>query len=242
MIYAVGDIHGKSMMLRSLLDGLPFTPDDTLLFLGDYIDRGEDSCAVVEMLIDLQAQHEHCIFLRGNHEQMLLEARDGPPPHRRPFTIVPVYSEPMQLWLQNGGSDALASYGADDPFDWWDALPETHWKFFRATQMEHITDAYHFVHAGIALPGERWEGMEYGLDSRLWIREPFLDSEADYDGRVVVFGHTPQTTGRPLIHANKIGIDTGAVFGGPLTAAALDPDAAGEARTQGAFYQVTSQT
>jgi serine/threonine protein phosphatase 1 len=72
------------------------------------------------------------------------------------------------------------------------------------------------------------------LDPRLWIREPFLESDADFDGKIVVFGHTPQRTGEPLVLPNKIGLDTAAAYGGPLTAAALDPDSSSPAK----FWQV----
>lgn len=238
MIYAVGDIHGKYTMLTTLLDGLPLTDADTLVFVGDYIDRGEDSRAVIDFMLELRKQRgENVIFLRGNHEQMILDAQDkSVPPNLSGDERFALFDEPTLLWLQNGGGDTLASYDVESPLRWRDAIPESHWEFFRATQMEYITEDYHFVHAGIALPNQRWDGMEQGLDARLWIREPFLASRADYGGKRVVFGHTPQMSGKPLVLRNKIGIDTGAVFGGPLTAAALDPETANK-RGAVEFYQ-----
>ena len=104
--------------------------------------------------------------------------------------------------------------------------------------MEYVTKHYHFVHAGLLPPGRHWEGEGWGLDPRLWIREPFLSSRADFDGRTVVFGHTPQMSGLPLIARNKIGLDTAAVFGGPLTAAAFESDFSGRKAPPPRFYQV----
>lgn len=232
MIYAVGDIHGQVTMLRALLECLreqPLRPEDTLVFLGDYIDRGEDSCAVIETLLELRAQHNDTIFLRGNHEQMMLAARDGTPPKYLAEQDALELSEVFQIWLANGGVEALNSYGltwsVEDLPRWWETIPEAHWTFLRDTQMEYITERYHFVHAGILPPGARWDEEGIASDPRLWIREPFLSGRADFGGRIVVFGHTPQQSGRPLLKKNKIGLDTGAVFGGPLTAAAFDLDA-----------------
>jgi len=214
-------------MLRemlALLERQPLHANDTLVFLGDYIDRGEDSRAVIETLLDLQARHENIVFLRGNHEQLMLDARDGPSPQPSPMPGFVLHSDPMALWLQNGGVDTALSYRISDWMHWWDEIPQSHWDFIEATQMEYITPRYHFVHAGLLPPGRSWEGEPYGLDPRLWIRSEFLSSRTDFEGRTVVFGHTPQSSGRPLIKPNKIGLDTGAVFGGPLTAAAFDPD------------------
>ena len=227
-------------MLNALLAELPLAGDDTLLFVGDYIDRGENSCAVVEKMLELRDERgENAIFLRGNHEQMLLDALDkSAPPELSEDGQFAVFDDITLLWLQNGGADTLLSYGLQNPAEWREAIPAAHIEFYRATRLEYITDAYHFVHAGIALPNQRWEGMEHGLDSRLWIREPFLASRADYDGRLVVFGHTPQLNGRPLVMRNKIGIDTGAVFGGPLTAAALESNPSeADKRKATRFYQ-----
>lgn len=238
MIYAVGDIHGQVTMLRALWKQLPLKDDDVLLFLGDYIDRGEDSCGVIEELLKIQQQHENVIFLRGNHEQMMLDARDAPSPELKPDSGFIHFAEPVLLWLQNGGADALLSYQMEDYSRWAENIPLEHWDFVRATQMEYVTEPYHFVHAGLARPGEHWEGEKYGLDARLWIREPFLSDKDYYNDRIIVFGHTPQLNGRPLVQRNKIGLDTGAVFGGPLTAAAFNLTATGSDRLQPRFYQV----
>src|SRR5579871_3546695 len=227
-------------MLRRLLaklNALPLREEDQLVFIGDYIDRGEDSRAVIEMLLEVQEQRPNTVFLRGNHEQLLLDARYGPPPQPSPAAGFILHSELTLNWLQNGGVDTLLSYGVTDYLRWWEEIPERHWEFFNATQSEYVTPAYHFVHAGLLPPGETWEAEGWDIDPRLWIREPFLSSTADFEGRVVVFGHTPQRSGQPLRMPNKIGIDTAAFAGGRLTAVAVDPEAGGgEIPPQ--FYQV----
>jgi serine/threonine protein phosphatase 1 len=220
------------------LHSLPLHEEDTLVFLGDYIDRGENSCAVIETLLELQEQHADIIFLRGNHEQFMINALDGPSPEASPAAGFVLHAEPTLIWLQNGGAETLLSYGVQDAMRWWESIPETHWEFIRATQMEYITEYYHFVHAGVVPPGEIWVEGAFGLDARLWIREPFLSSRADFDGRRVVFGHTPQVSGRPLVQRNKIGLDTAAVFGGPLTIAAFNPDKTGRKLLAPQFFQI----
>ncbi len=231
MYYAIGDIHGQCTMLREMLDTLrqcPLHEEDTLVFLGDYIDRGDDARGIIDMLIALKEQHKNVVFLRGNHEQMMLDARDSPPPERWKDTDNIVASTPTRMWLagSGGGVDTLVSYKPDfnneDLLTWWEFIPEAHWQFFRETELEFITERYHFVHAGLIPLGETWEHAGTDIDYRLWIREPFLSSDSEFEGRLVVFGHTPQKSGKPLVERNKIGIDTGAVFGGPLTAAVLE--------------------
>jgi serine/threonine protein phosphatase 1 len=225
LIYAIGDIHGQISMLRAMLDHLhtlPLNEDDTLLFLGDYIDRGEDSHAVIETLLALEKEPVHTVFLRGNHEQLMLDARDSEPSTPGLEGFVTHSSETLH-WLENGGADTLFSYKINDFMHWRDGIPPSHWDFIRNTELEYVTERYHFVHAGLLPAGKTWEGAIYGLEPRLWIREPFLSYRPAFDGRVVVFGHTPQRTGRPLVQRNKIGLDTGAVFGGPLTAVAINP-------------------
>lgn len=251
MIYAIGDIHGQHTMLDALLAKLieqPLHTEDTVVFLGDYVDRGEDACAVIETLLQWRERHANTVFLRGNHEQLMLDAYgDGPPPTHTPDQAV--QAQLTLMWLQNGGLETLLSYDAPGFQEWcetvnyallrippalladfksafahWlEAIPQAHWAFLRTTQMEYVTPHYHFVHAGLLPPGRTWESEGWTIDPRLWIREPFLSNRADFDGRIVVFGHTPQRKGRPLIHRNKIGLDTGAVFGGPLTAGIFDP-------------------
>jgi serine/threonine protein phosphatase 1 len=232
LIYAFGDIHGQLTMLRALLDklyALPLHPDDVLVFIGDYVDRGEDSSGVIETLITLKKKRPNSVFLRGNHEQLMLEARDSTPPEPGTETGKFVLSDEMLLWLTNGGDETLLSYSdemdEDDFSRWWELVPESHWEFLRQTRMEYVCGRYQFVHAGVLPNGQYWEGADRNFDPRLWIREPFLSSSADFAGRIVVFGHTPQNSGSPLLRKNKIGIDTGAVFGGPLTAIGINPEA-----------------
>lgn len=224
MIYAVGDIHGHRNLLDSILDAIlnaPLDESDRIVFIGDYIDRGPDTKGILDRLLGLKAERPNTVFLRGNHEQLMLDARGGPPPEPSPVPGLILHSETTLNWLQNGGVDTLLSYEVRDFLRWWEFVPEEHWRFFEETETEFVTDAYHFVHAGLLPPLEAWEGTGTPYDPRLWIREPFLSSDHDF-GRRVVFGHTPQKTGRPLVHDNKIGIDTAAAYGGPLTAAVLD--------------------
>lgn len=226
MIYAIGDIHGQAHLLQPLLDhlrSLPLTDEDQLVFIGDYIDRGKGTPPVVEELMRVAEQFPSAVFLRGNHEQMMIDSRDGPPPRTDVTPGRIAFSNITLNWLENGGADTLRSYDITDYSEWWDYIPNAHWRFIEATTLEYVAEKYHFVHAGLLPPGESWEGEPYGLDPRLWIREPFLDTEHVFEGRTVVFGHTPQRTGQPLVHSNKIGIDTAAAYGGPLTMAALDP-------------------
>ncbi len=234
--------------LLTKLRELPLHREDTVVFLGDYVDRGENARGVIETLLQWRDRHTNTIFLRGNHEQLMLDAYgDALEP-----TVAPDRSLRAQLtlvWLQNGGIETLLSYAPPGFQDWCEtvnyvllripagplaafkasfarwlaAIPPPHWEFLQATQMEYVTPRYHFVHAGLLTPGKTWESEGWTIDPRLWIREPFLSSRADFDGRIVVFGHTPQRRGRPLIHRNKIGLDTGAVFGGPLTAGVFVP-------------------
>ncbi|HLK60339.1 MAG TPA: metallophosphoesterase family protein [Chthonomonadaceae bacterium] len=245
MIYAIGDIHGQVTMLRALLDklkALPLTDEDTLIFIGDYVDRGEDSKAVIETLIALKGERPDTVFLRGNHEQLMLDARDSDPPRMGSVPGAFIFSDPTLLWFQNGGEETLFPY-TDDLSDeqylrWWEAIPEAHWKFLKETRLEYSAGRYLFVHAGLLPQGKMWEGQTRGFDPRLWIREPFLSSRDDFGGRIVVFGHTPQMSGKPLLQRNKIGIDTAAVFRGALTAAVLDPSATGRRAPMPFFHQV----
>jgi serine/threonine protein phosphatase 1 len=218
-IYAIGDIHGEIGKLRSLLAAIEAesAPDSQLVFLGDYVDRGPDVSGVIEILIALREQRPNSVFLRGNHEQMMLESRTafGDPGWSEGF-------ESAAHWFAWGGAETLASYPRLPDMKgmkWYDRVPKEHWEFIESTTLEYRAGNYIFVHAGLVPLGGKW--MD-DLDPRLWIREPFIESRADFGG-IVVFGHSPQQRG-PLVMANKVGIDTAAAYGGPLTALALDPD------------------
>jgi serine/threonine protein phosphatase 1 len=204
LTYAIGDIHGCLAKLRSLLlrcekhaDGRPMS----FVLVGDYIDRGPQSSAVIDCLIDLKAQHgESVVTLMGNHEAMALAAIDG--------------RGPARLWLAQGGLATLKSYGIAEPRE----LPRTHVDWLRALPLSYDDGRRFFVHAGVN-PGAPLDA-QHDFDL-LWIREPFLSHGGDY-GRLIVHGHTPLADGVPDLHGNRLNLDTGAVFGGPLTAAVFD--------------------
>src|SRR5258708_38348961 len=159
---------------------------DEAVFIGDYIDRGEDSPRVIDSLIEFGVEFPNTVFLRGNHEQMMLDSRDDPEPltDLAPGRIA--FSNVTLNWLENGGADTLRSYDIPDYSQWWDYIPKRHWDFIEATRLEYVTGDYFFVHAGLLPPGETWEGEPYGLDPRLWIRDPFLDSAHVFEGRTVI--------------------------------------------------------
>ncbi|HXT35669.1 MAG TPA: metallophosphoesterase family protein [Chloroflexota bacterium] len=189
-----GDIHGAISPLRRLLARVRPQSDDTLLFLGDYIDRGENSRAVLDHLMRLEQEHA-CIFLKGNHEDMFLRAYESMSVLDGSEAMI---TEEMLLWISNGGITTLRDFEGG-----WPSEPYIHW--LSRLRLFYETDTHYFVHAGLR-PGAPPEATTDA--DRMWIREPFLGSDYDW-GKTVVFGHTVQI-GRPLVHPNKIGIDTGA--------------------------------
>jgi serine/threonine protein phosphatase 1 len=202
--YAIGDIHGSFALLRRLIarcrddaGGRPMT----FVLLGDYIDRGPDSAGVVRAVMDLQAElGERAVALKGNHEKVALEVFDG--------------TTEADLWLEQGGEETLQSYGITDVRD----LPADHVQWLRALPPRHDDGRRFFVHAGIDPEKPLDAQREHDL---IWIREPFLSDRRDHR-RLIVHGHTPTENGLPDLRGNRLNIDTGAVYGGPLTAAVFD--------------------
>ena len=173
---------------------------DQLIFIGDYIDRGADSIKVVDYLIDLKKRVPGIIFLKGNHEDMLENYLDG----SDRFT-----------YLLNGGQQTLDDYlnRPNNPGKY--PVPSAHLEFFNSLHLYYQTDDYIFVHAGLRenVPLESQKRIDL-----LWIRDEFIFSDFDF-GKRVIFGHTPFK--QPLVQTNKIGIDTGAVYGNRLTCVQL---------------------
>jgi serine/threonine protein phosphatase 1 len=211
MIFAIGDIHGKLKMLNVALEHLQrdLQSDDTVVFLGDYIDRGEDSAGVIARLIRFKKHHKQTVFLRGNHEDMLLQSHSIDPDNWEDH------------WLSQGGAQTLKSFKIEWSPYWRNQIPRSVMRFIWNTRMEYVTERFHFVHAGLLPNGQDPEVPE-GLDPRLWVRQAFIENQDD-TGRVVVFGHTPQADHKPLVHRNKVGLDTGAFLpGGRLSVAGFD--------------------
>ncbi len=190
---AIGDIHGMVEPLGTLLNKLP--PEGELIFTGDYIDRGPRSKAVISYL-QIIANERPCIFLRGNHEQWVVDTPSG-----NPYDNL--------RWFYNGGEQTYMSYNG--PID------EHHLEFINNTKLYHETVNYIFVHAGL-MPGKSVK--ENDEETLMWIRNEFLVSNYDW-GKLIIHGHTATYNGEPEIHHNRISIDTGAAYGGKLTAVLL---------------------
>lgn len=220
-LYAIGDIHGRLDLLRRLHETIvrdASTADGLrkiVVYLGDYIDRGEESRQVIQFLLDEPLAGFEAVHLCGNHEEMLLAFLDD------------VAVGPM--WMYNGGDATLYSYGvglqdgasieerhARVQGKLREVLPKTHLRFLRGLRLYHVEDDYLFVHAGIA-PGRPLE--EQSPRDLLWIRNEFIRSEEDH-GKCVVHGHT--VVPAPDLRENRIGIDTGAYFSGILTCLVLE--------------------
>jgi serine/threonine protein phosphatase 1 len=225
-IYAIGDIHGCYDQLLALMKKIPIDfKQDTLVFMGDYIDRGPKSVEVVDFLVKLKKRVPGIIFLKGNHEDMLAKYLDG----TDRFT-----------YLLNGGQQTLDSYLSRSAHTGTHPIPPAHMEFFKSLRLIYETEDYIFVHAGlrpkVSMLRLIYETEDYifvhaglrpkvSLESQetedmLWIRDKFLYTRYDF-GKPVVFGHTP--LGEPMVESNKVGIDTGAVFGNDLTCVQL-PD------------------
>jgi serine/threonine protein phosphatase 1 len=203
-IFAIGDIHGCLEKLKELIPKTGIdNQNDTLIFIGDYIDRGKFSSEVVDHVIRLQNEYKKVVCLRGNHEDMLAHYLEG-------------MNE--EMYLNNGGINTLHSYEiilSDDIKERKRKIPARHRKFFESLLPYYETEDYIFVHAGMK-PGLLLK--EQTMHDLLWIRHEFIEAKYDF-GKTVVFGHTPLNN--PLINKNMIGIDTGAVYGGKLTCVEL---------------------
>ena len=168
------------------------------IFLGDYIDRGPDSSDVIDFLINLQKwSPDEIIFLKGNHEALLLDALEG--------------EDAGTHWLANGGEATLRSYKVSRVRE----LPPSHLDWIRSLRLFHDDGQRFFVHAGV--DPDRPLDQQRPRDL-LWIRDRFLSSDKDF-GRLIVHGHTPLKSGLPDQLTNRLNLDTGAVYGRALTAA-----------------------
>jgi serine/threonine protein phosphatase 1 len=197
-IIAIGDIHGCSTALAALIELIAPCADDTIITLGDYVDRGIDSKGVLDLLIGL-ADRCRLISILGNHDEMMLHARDG----RGDF----------QFWLNCGGDTALDSYGSTRRLD---LIPASHFRFLDQCARFYEADTQFFVHANYK-PDRPIERQEDHTLRWLSLRD-FMPA-LHFSGKTAVVGHTPQREVLDLGYL--ICLDTGCCTGGWLTAMEL---------------------
>lgn len=220
-IYAVGDVHGRADLLKQLLsridEDLKEHPNAEAnhVFLGDYIDRGQDSAAVLNLLIERGRTHR-VTCLKGNHEIFLSEFLEDP--------------AVLKPWAQYGALATLASYGLAPAINAGPkeqvelsaslrtAMPESHSQFLAELKLCFTCGDFFFVHAGVR-PGTPLGRQRE--DDLLWIRDDFLLHEAPFE-KIIVHGHTPVR--EPDVRQNRINIDTGAYATGRLTCLRLEGD------------------
>lgn len=215
-VYAIGDIHGRIDLLEELLARIHDDNGgnaDQLVFLGDYVDRGPDSKGVIDRLTALGNSDQEVIFLKGNHEAIMLDFLNDP-------------SEKLH-WLEWGGEETLESYGVENVLgrsgedlaaELAKQLPAEHKLFLESLRLTHLEGDYLFVHAGVR-PGVPLEDQQE--EDLLWIRKRFHKaSSKERPDKVVIHGHQP--TKKPIDAGWRIGIDTGACWTGRLTAVVLE--------------------
>jgi serine/threonine protein phosphatase 1 len=210
----VGDIHSGLKALEQVLERAGVTPEDRLVFLGDYVDGWSDAVATVDFLIRLQKSH-NCIFIRGNHDELCMEWLQG--------------GKDNPLWLEHGGGATLASYQKADA-----DVKKAHIQFYRGLQNTYLdAEKRLFLHAGFTnLKGIDYEyfPQTYYWDRTLWelarsLNPDLLKDSPNYPKRLshykeIYIGHTPVSkTGmaEPKKAANVWNVDTGAAFKGPLS-------------------------
>jgi len=220
-VYAIGDIHGRVDLLadlhrRILDDAERFTkPRMVIVYVGDYVDRGLQSRAVIDTLIDQPLDGFEAVHLKGNHEAMMLQFLADP--------------RAASGWLEIGGNATLLSYGvkpkeeqsllkrlAEAQEQLQRNVPAAHLAFLEGLRLHHTEGDYLFVHAGLKPRVPLDEQRERDL---LWIRDDFLESTIDH-GKTVVHGHS--ISWDPEVKANRINVDTGAFASGVLTCLVLD--------------------
>lgn len=223
---AIGDIHGnykKLMELYSIMLEKGFNPkEDKMVVLGDMVDGGEDVKGVIDQCMQWQDEFPHWVFLRGNHEDMMLDVVVGQMKKYKSF----------DLWWSQGGRATTHSYikamgnklsdfeqNIVNPVD---VIPVEHLEWLTNLPLYHEEEKYFFVHAGVphAIKLSNFtkhinEGDEEYIEQALWIRDEFINSNHPWEKKII-YGHTPER--QPNIQKNKIGIDTMTRAGGVITA------------------------
>jgi len=190
---AIGDIHGCITALTTLVDFVELRADDTIVTLGDYVDRGPDSRAVMDFIINLGQTHQ-LVALRGNHEIMMLDAREK--------------DSWLRPWLSYGGEETLQSYGGS-----FDDVPDTHIDFLEnKLQPYYESETHIFVHANLAPDVALADQSDAAL---FW--QKYKDPAPHSSGKTMVCGHTAQQSGMPLSNGHSVCIDTWAHGDGWLT-------------------------
>ncbi len=199
--FVIGDVHGCVDEMERLIDALALTSNDTVCWLGDYVDRGPDPRRVIDRLIRLRSEGPRCVFLKGNHEDMFLAFLGDSGRHGDAF-----------LW--NGGDATLESYGLDgcSGVEVAERLPPDHRQFLRELQTHARVAGCLCVHAGVRPTRPLDAQLEEDL---LWIREEFLAHPHPF-ACTVLFGHTPHRDVL-LDLPYKIGLDTVLVYGNRLS-------------------------
>lgn len=218
MLYAIGDVHGRADLLELLL---AFIEDDAktagrnlaIMMLGDLVDRGPDSCRVLDMVVALLARWPASRFCLGNHDSFFLSFLDE----------TSDFPDIVDSWLSQGGDATLRSYGLTSG-----TLPAfrelifaehpEHVAALRKASLLEVNGPFAFVHAGVRPDLPLTAQMR---DDLLWIRAPFLRHVGPLE-RIVVHGHSPQKPPRPHVSENRISLDTGAFFSGALSALRYD--------------------
>ncbi len=207
-IIAVGDIHGCSDALASVLRAIDPKLDDTIVCLGDFVDRGADSRGVINMLIKLKGDCQ-LVPILGNHDEMMLRARES--------------KAACDEWLDIGGITTFDSYDASGLIN---LVPDNHFQFLKSCQSWLETDSHFFVHANYdpRLPLDQQDAQTLRwLSLRDNVPGPHVS------GKIAVVGHTPQAEILDLGHL--ICLDTGCAFGGMLTAMEMRSGEVWQART-----------
>lgn len=222
-IYAIGDVHGRLDLLDEMHDLIRADAGSAdgrrivVVYLGDYIDRGPRSREVIDRFLDNPLGDFETVYLRGNHEDIMLGfldfgTRGGP-------------------WFRHGGRETLQSYGIEAPHPTAEhdfpaaqaalreRLPAAHRAFLDRTRISHREGDYLFVHAGVR-PGVAIADQD--PNDFMWIRHEFMEAKANF-GVCVVHGHTIEE--RPAVTDHRIGLDTGAYYTGQLTCAVIEDDA-----------------
>ncbi len=196
---AIGDIHGCFNALRSLMDLVAPRADDTIVTLGDYVDRGPDSRSVLDFLIEFGNSH-HLVPLRGNHEIMMLDSREK--------------QSWFHAWMKYGGDATLRSYSpADDEAGSFADIPDSHIDFLENKLVSYFEcDTHFFVHAN----ADANAALEKQSDATLYWRR-FKNPERHCSDKIMVCGHTIQESGLPLDYGHSICIDTWAYGDGWLS-------------------------